>query len=83
MTKRSQMRLKGHGLRHEGRALLDERGVPFGSRDAAGLYVEPRGDGHGCALCECGATSPVLDSNAARKRWHRDHKTEMVKAGAA
>jgi hypothetical protein len=29
----------------------------------------------GCAVCECGAASAVERSDAARKRWHAEHKT--------
>lgn len=32
---------------------------------------------HGRALCSCGADSPALDSDAARKRWHREHKANV------
>lgn len=31
----------------------------------------------GRARCTCGAESLVLDSDAARKRWHREHKDEI------
>jgi hypothetical protein len=59
-------RLTGHALQHEGK--------PYG----AGHLVKWRrvyGSSTGVALCECGQTSPVLESDAARKRWHRDvHK---------
>jgi len=34
----------------------------------------------GSALCECGEKSPVLESDGARKRWHRQHK-EQVRGG--
>jgi len=66
--------LRGHALRSEGKAY--------------GLNGEPKGSpltrywGHiGQALCECGDASEVLWSDAARKRWHANHKAE-VKARA-
>lgn len=37
--------------------------------------------GHtGFALCSCGAHSPVYDTTAARKQWHRNHKN-AIRAG--
>jgi hypothetical protein len=59
--------LPGHALRNEGRVFWDE-------------HLERADDdppSRGSAVCECGATSPVLDSDNARKRWHREHKDEM------
>ena len=37
---------------------------------------------YGRARCSCGAESPPLDSDAARKRWHREHKDEVRAQGA-
>ena len=31
--------------------------------------------------CSCGAISEVLPSTAARQRWHREHKAEVVARG--
>jgi hypothetical protein len=57
------VRVKGHGLRWEGRALsIDAR-----------LH---NGVGHG--RCECGGRSPELPNTAARKRWHREHKQAVL-----
>jgi hypothetical protein len=59
-------RLSGHGLNSEGAAY--ERGGYTGN-----AWVPAR-SWTGVALCECGETSPVLESNGARKRWHAQHK---------
>lgn len=63
-------RLSGHTLRSEGK--------PFVWTANGGRYV--RADGHkkeGVGLCSCGAHSQNLDSDGARKRWHRCHKDEI------
>lgn len=31
----------------------------------------------GVGVCRCGAISEPLPSNAARKRWHREHKAAI------
>lgn len=36
----------------------------------------------GRARCSCGEASEVLNSDNARKAWHREHKQELVKRGA-
>ena len=36
----------------------------------------------GWPRCECGERAPTLPSDAARKRWHREHK-EAVRAARA
>lgn len=41
------------------------------------IYGYNRTVKHGRARCSCGALSPALDSDAARKRWHREHKDEV------
>jgi hypothetical protein len=66
-------RVPGHGLRAEGRPC-----EPDGY--GRGGYVLRRGF-LGRALCECGERSPDLDSNAARKRWHVQHKEEVRSRG--
>jgi len=56
-------RLIGHGLRNEGAAFVkldDGRWRRVDSSRRAGF-----------GLCECGAHSEWLDSDSARKRWHR------------
>lgn len=32
----------------------------------------------GRAVCECGTQSEPLESDAARKRWHRQHKAGVL-----
>ena len=57
----------GHGLVRGGAPFTAE------GRSATGRT------GHG--RCSCGETSPVLESNAARKRWHADHKADVSDPG--
>jgi hypothetical protein len=57
------MTMKGKTLL-KGHTLMDE-GQPLGTG---------RRSGDGVGGCSCGARSPVLFSNAARQRWHKDHK---------
>jgi len=64
-------RLAGHALQHEGKPH-----VP----GATSRWVRVYGSSSGVALCECGRTSPVLDTDVARKAWHRDHKAAMLGA---
>lgn len=59
--------VKGHTLRFEGQAF-----------DANGYKASKQSLGYG--KCSCGALSDELDSNAARKRWHRAHKAEVIAA---
>ena len=58
--------LRGHALRSEGK--------PY-ARSDGGIWarVSYLPSGPGVALCECGAASPVLESNAQRKAWHGRH----------
>lgn len=62
----------GHGLMHEG-APHDAAGR---LRPSQGWYV--RSSGRGRAKCRCGALSEVLESGAARKRWHVQHKQDII-----
>lgn len=69
-------RLSGHALCAEGkpcRRTSKHRAPPYS-------YEIIHGTSSGSALCECGEKSPRLDSDGARKRWHRDHK-EQVRGG--
>jgi hypothetical protein len=59
--------LSGHALRSEGSPYM--RGGEGGWVRASYLTSGP-----GVALCECHETSPVLESNNARKAWHGRHK---------
>lgn len=64
-------RLRGHALQHEGK--------PFVSGAGGGwerIYTAPE-EAVGVGLCECGQTSPELGTDAARKRWHVEHKDEV------
>lgn len=58
----------GHTLRFEGRAFVVNEN---------GKNVFARG-WHGRGLCSCGALGPMVTTVAARKRWHREHKAEVV-----
>jgi len=64
--------VKGHGLQHEG--------APFKRVLGKWVRVNLRGGvgGEGRGMCSCGAYSPKLNSGAARKRWHRDHKSAVA-----
>lgn len=68
-------RLSGHTLRYEGAAI-----EPVA--DATGRPDRLTGDRQGSGLCSCGETSESLPSDAARKRWHADHK-QHVRSTAA
>jgi hypothetical protein len=61
-------RLRGHALQHEGKPYAPGEEYP---------WLRVYGSPSGVALCECGKTSPVLESDAARKRWHAGHKAEV------
>lgn len=63
-------RLPGHALQHEGKPY--ERGD---EEDWLRTWL-PIGVG----LCQCGATSPELGSDTARKAWHRDVHKPAVRA---
>jgi hypothetical protein len=67
-------RLSGHALRHEGK--------PFrrGGRTGNDWVRHYGNDRQGFGLCECGATSPELATDAARRRWHVNHKAEVRQA---
>jgi hypothetical protein len=67
--------LRGHALRGEGKAY-----VPAGEGlwERAGLPADL-----GRALCECGAVSDWHVSDAARKRWHAQHKAAVRAAASA
>lgn len=58
--------LKGHALWREGRAC-----TPNGFDLVDGSLP-------GYAFCECDARSVELPTTAARKRWHKQHKEEIL-----
>ena len=60
MTMKGKTLLRGHALRHEGRVI-----------GTIAMH-----NGVGIAYCSCGSHSPVMESTSARKRWHKQHKTE-------
>ncbi|MET9339247.1 hypothetical protein [Nonomuraea sp. NPDC003804] len=67
-------RLSGHTLRSEGK--------PFQWSTESRRYVRTNtlygaNTGDGVALCSCGTRSPMLHSNAERKRWHALHKDDV------
>jgi hypothetical protein len=58
--------IPGHGLKSEGK--------PYGP-GTTGYGGHMRIAGRvGYALCSCGEISPDLESDNARKRWHKEHK---------
>ena len=67
----TSVRLPGHGLWSEGWPVDATPGHWPGWRQ------RQHRSGRGRGLCECGEMSPELDSAAARKRWHRDHKAAV------
>jgi hypothetical protein len=67
-------RLPGHALQHEGKPYEPGETHP---------WLRVYGTGTGVALCECGAVSPVLGSDSARKQWHRDVHKPAVRAWLA
>ena len=70
-TGHAYTQIRGHGLQSEGK--------PYGDSGEGGwMHLYQRHVGVG--LCSCGATSEVLASDAARKRWHREHKAAVVAA---
>lgn len=67
MSAVGKTQLRGHGLLCEGRPFavwVTGAEVP--------TFLGPSGDGVG--LCSCGAHSDVVPTNAARRRWHNEHK---------
>lgn len=62
-------RLAGHNLADEGAAfeMVQGRAVRVRPNSVAGT---------GFAICGCGVHSPILDSGAARRAWHRAHKDQ-------
>lgn len=64
--RRAVTRVTGHGLVAEG-APHDDAG-----RRISGIRAATSGPGRG--RCQCGALSDTLESTAARRSWHREHK---------
>jgi hypothetical protein len=73
MSNVGQTLVKGHGLHGEGRAQRLEGCSEPPCNRLMGAWGTP---GHG--RCSCGAYSPHLQSNYARKAWHRQHKASVA-----
>lgn len=60
--------------------LLSE-GFPYerrqGDEEDTPSWHRTRQTREGCGVCSCGASSPVLETDGARKRWHRQHKDQL------
>lgn len=72
MSEHINVRVSGHTLRFEGRAYTDE-----------GKVIDPWSSDapwRGRGMCSCGTMSDVLNTRAERKRWHREHKAEVLRA---
>lgn len=70
------MRLAGHTLVSEG-APHDSDGARINIYHP--MWQQPAGGRRlGCGLCSCGAISAWEQSDAARKRWHQEHKAAAV-----
>jgi hypothetical protein len=60
--------MSGHDLLLGGTA-FDNAGYPFRWEKTAG---------EGRAKCSCGVLSEWLHSGAERKRWHKEHKAQVI-----
>lgn len=67
LRKSPRLRLVGHGIRHEGKTTNDR-----------GEWVS---NDIGQGMCACGMTSPMLRDSKQRKRWHREHKLNILAGG--
>lgn len=72
MSRRGQTLVKGHTLLGEGQG--------YDSNGKRTWTYHPERHVHG--QCSCGALSPPLPSNGARKRWHAEHKQQIREATA-
>lgn len=64
----STLRVAGHGLLREG--------WPYGDDGIEMFFKDDTGRGK----CKCGAMSEPVETIAARRRWHREHKEAMKKS---
>jgi CDGSH-type Zn-finger protein len=71
-------RLSGHTLRAEGKPFVWNSGRYVRSNIVHGREVP-----EGRALCSCGTASQKLNSDAERKRWHRDVHKRQIREQAA
>lgn len=74
MKVKGRVLVKGHGLINEGTGY--EPGWP--PEAYLRRFWTMAHDRGGVAVCWCGAISDPLPSDAARKRWHRDHKANLM-----
>lgn len=75
----TRTRLPGHGLLSEGWPYEWRQGD---EEDAPSWHKSSRRDWAGHGVCSCGAASPAsLDTNNARKRWHKAHKEAVRTEG--
>jgi hypothetical protein len=51
---------------------------PLSQRPHLGIELAYDNPAVGRTRCECGEWSPELPSTAARQRWHRDHKNDVL-----
>ena len=66
MNRQGRVVIKGHKLLN--------RGMIVGRSELI------NGTGHlGKGQCECGATSPILESKNQRIAWHKQHREEVAK----
>lgn len=78
MTEPTSARVPGHTLDFEGSAYLQP-----GCAECEVPHDGPswlRRDGHG--HCSCGAYSDHTQSKGTRKRWHRQHKGDVLASEA-
>jgi hypothetical protein len=66
--------VRGHGLQHEGQPVLAADCCGTTSNDRRRNSYDALGHG----LCSCGEMSPCEDTTAARQRWHRLHKADVL-----
>lgn len=69
-------RVKGHALVNEGVGYPPGMDGPAIVRRAYFIAHDSAGVG----VCTCGRKSEPLPSDAARKRWHREHKQAVLDA---
>ncbi len=66
--------VRGHGLLNEGTGY--KAGQPIDIY-LTRLWLAAH-DVAGVGICRCGAVSDPLPSDAARRRWHREHKLAVL-----
>lgn len=56
--------------------------LPFEGKTKA-QWMYRSGVASGSTKCSCGVESPVLPTIAARQRWHREHKLDVLATAGA